>query len=86
MKTKILQAPLYSNDLLSSTVGLLAKNIFLALCKKLKRKIDQLRLGPEILDTCTIGILVSKECIKVQNGFPYISKNEPTIGCQQYEY
>ena len=49
-------------------------------------KIYQLRLRPEILDTCTIGLSVSKECIKVQNGFPYISRNEPTIGSQQYEY
>ena len=49
-------------------------------------KIDQLRLGPEILNTCTIGLLVSKECIKVQNGCPYISRNEPTIGSQQNEY
>ena len=49
-------------------------------------KIDQLRLGPEILDRCTIGLLVSKECIKVQNGCPYISRNEPTIGSQQNEY
>ena len=51
-----------------------------------KLKIDQLRLRPEILDTCTIGLLVSKECIKVQNGCPYISRNEPTIGSQQNEY
>ena len=49
-------------------------------------KIDQLRLGPEILNTCTIGLLVSKECIKVQNGCPYVSRNEPTIGSQQNEY
>ena len=49
-------------------------------------KIDQLRLGPEILDRCIIGLLVSKECIKVQNGCPYISRNEPTIGSQQNEY
>ena len=48
--------------------------------------IEQLRLWPEILDTCTIGLIVSKECIKVQNGFPYISRNEPTIGSQQNEY
>ena len=49
-------------------------------------KIYQLRLRPEILDTCTIGLSVSKECIKIQNGFPYISRNEPTIGSQQNEY
>ena len=49
-------------------------------------KIDQLRLGPEILNTCTIGLSVRKECIKVQNGCPYISRNEPTIGSQQNEY
>ena len=49
-------------------------------------KIDQLRLGSEILDRCTIGLLVSKERIKVQNGCPYISRNEPTIGSQQNEY
>ena len=49
-------------------------------------KIDQLRLGPEILNTCTIGLLVSKECIKVQNGCPYVSRNEPTIGSHQNEY
>ena len=49
-------------------------------------KIDQLRLRPEILDTCTIGLLVSKECIKVQNGCPYVSRNEPTIGSQENEY
>ena len=49
-------------------------------------KIDQLRLGAEILDRCTIRLLVSKEGIKVQNGCPYISRNEPTIGSQQNEY
>ena len=48
--------------------------------------IDNLRLRPEILDTCTIGLLVSKECIKVHNGFPYICRNKPTIGSQQNEY
>ena len=34
----------------------------------------------------TFVLLVSKECIKVQNQFPNIRRNEPTIGSQQNEY
>ena len=34
----------------------------------------------------TFVLLVSKEFLKVQNQFPNIRRNEPTIGSQQNEY